>query len=72
MSKVKNDMMPIGMPPVMVDYEDFSQFMAQEERLKEQQDEIDRLKNIINIERKCHVANKDRVVTARAILDQIY
>lgn len=44
MSELKNDMMPMGMPPVMVDYEDFAQFMAQDERLKEQQAEIDDLK----------------------------
>ena len=47
MSDTKNDMMPMGMPPVMVDYEDFSQFMAQEDRLKEANKKITELEKVV-------------------------
>ena len=41
------DMMPLSMPPIMVDYEDFSQFMAQEDRIKGKDKRIDHLESAL-------------------------
>lgn len=56
---MSDDFMPMGMPPVMVDFEDMQQFMAQDERIKELQGQLDECKAIAQDLVDMHFISKD-------------